>query len=66
MQAKMKPNSGDEMDSELQRKIKMKEESLRMWLNPMEARIMSLQSVLVWEKPYHSAGLLIAVNVLFW
>lgn len=62
----MKPNLGDDMDSEVLRKIRMKEESLKKWLNPMEARIMSLQSVLVWEKPYHSAGLLLAVNVLFW
>ena len=64
--AEVKSNSGEDMDSELVRRIRMKEESLKIWLNPMEARIMSLQSILVWEKPYHSAALLLAVNVVFW
>lgn len=35
-------------------------------LSPLEGYIMTLQSLLVWEKPLYSAGLLLSVNVVFW
>ena len=47
-------------------KVRMKEERLQKMLSPLENYIMSFQSILVWEKPRLSAGLLIVVSVLFW
>lgn len=35
-------------------------------LSKYEWKIVSFQSVLVWEKPYHSAAFLGLVNFIFW
>ena len=57
-----------ELDPEeaTQMQVEKVERRLKNMLNPIEWQIMSFQSVLVWEKPYHSAAFLIAVNGLFW
>lgn len=57
-----------ELDPEeaTQMQVEKVERRLKNMLNPFEWQIMSFQSVLVWEKPYHSAAFLIAVNGLFW
>ncbi|XP_077515104.1 reticulophagy regulator 3-like isoform X4 [Amblyomma americanum] len=35
-------------------------------LGPFEAHLVSLQSLLIWERPYVSAAAFVAVNCLFW
>ena len=55
-----------EREEAMQMQVEKVERSLKDMLNPFEWQIMSFQSVLVWEKPYHSAAFLVAVNGLFW
>lgn len=55
-----------EREEAMQMQVEKVERRLKDMLNPFEWQIMSFQSVLVWEKPYHSAAFLIAVNGLFW
>lgn len=35
-------------------------------LGPFEAYLVSIQSLLIWERPYLSAVALVAVNCFFW
>ena len=56
----------DGIDIAIEGKIREAEMNLLALLGPYELHIMSFQSVLVWEKPYHSAALLAGVNGLFW
>ncbi|XP_022079725.1 reticulophagy regulator 3-like isoform X2 [Acanthaster planci] len=51
---------------ERQAKVKLHEKRLRELLGPLEGFIMSVQSLLVWEKPARSAVMLLCVNGLFW
>ena len=62
----MKPSQEKESDVEMRLRIARKEERLKNLLIPYESQIMSFQTVLVWETPYHSLGLFLTVNVLFW
>ena len=53
-------------DLERLAKVQDKEERLKTLLSPAETYILLAERVLVWEQPYMSAALLIAVNLLFW
>ena len=46
--------------------INHKEELLRNIFVPLEAKIMYLQGLLVWETPIHSFILFATVNFIFW
>ena len=63
-----KKSLGEDTDEnqEYLMKVRDTEEYLREWLNPLESKIMTLQTILVWENPQHSAMLFLAVNILFW
>ena len=56
----------EDSDEDPQEKVIITEERFMKLLSPFETYIMSLQSLLVWEKPEQSAALLLGVNVLFW
>ncbi|XP_006814095.1 reticulophagy regulator 3-like [Saccoglossus kowalevskii] len=58
--------ASDQMDPEVLRHIKAKEEKLKKVLSPFEPVIMYMQGVLVWEKPGHSVIMLLCVNGVFW
>ena len=53
-------------DEDPQERVIKAEERFMTILSPFESYIMSLQGLLVWEKPEQSAALLLGVNVLFW
>ncbi|XP_076360755.1 reticulophagy regulator 3-like isoform X2 [Tachypleus tridentatus] len=36
------------------------------FLSPFEFYVVSIQSLLIWERPYHSALAVVAVNCIFW
>ena len=46
--------------------LKQSEKMMNELLSPWEPYIMTLQSLLVWENPQHTAILFVAINVLFW
>ena len=51
---------------ERQTEVRLREKKLRDLLSPLESFIMSVQSLLVWEKPARSAVMVLCVNGLFW
>ena len=63
MEAKSQPTASD---NEAIENYKTSEDKCNEMLSPWEPYIMTLQSLLVWESPQHTAILLVAVNILFW
>ena len=53
-------------DEELVDSVDKLEKRIIQVLSKYEWRIVSFQSILVWEKPYHSAAFLGLVNFIFW
>ena len=62
-EAEIKPSAHD---SEVMEYIKSSENKYNLLLSPWEPYIMTVQSLLVWENPQHTAILLVVVNILFW
>ncbi|KAL4222298.1 hypothetical protein ACF0H5_018335 [Mactra antiquata] len=58
--------SKDVSDREVEERLAYFEEKLKAALNPFEATIMKIQSLLVWEKPMKSTVMLAAVHCIFW
>ena len=54
-----------EEDETLKKLDKLESDIIKI-LSKYEWKIVSFQSVLVWEKPYHSAAFLGLVNLIFW
>ena len=57
--------SQDTIDSAAE-KVEQTRNLLEKWLSPFEYSLMTLQSLLVWEKPWKSFGLLVSVVLTFW
>ncbi|XP_033639386.1 reticulophagy regulator 3-like [Asterias rubens] len=51
---------------ERETEVRLREKKLREFLSPFESFIMSVQSLLVWEKPVRSAVMVLCVNGLLW
>lgn len=62
----LSPYLDDETSRLAPEKVQRYRKRLEKVLSPIEAWLMTIQSLLVWEKPYKSAILLGAVNVGFW
>ena len=39
---------------------------LNEWLSPLEAHVMSMQSLLIWENPAYSTFFVIFLHMIFW
>ena len=52
--------------SDAKRELNDTEVTLRNLLIPHESRIMWIQSLLVWENPWHTGAFFIATNLSFW
>ena len=63
MQAETQPTASD---SDFTEYFKISEDKCNGLLSPWEPYIMTLQSLLVWENPQHTAILLVVVNIVFW
>ena len=54
------------MTGDVMEYFKSSENKCNQLLGPWEPHIMTVQSLLVWENPQHTAILLVVVNILFW
>jgi len=66
MTVRMAKNEAALVDLDRSRKIEEKDSRLRAILGPVEEYVVMVERIIVWEQPYLSLLLILAVNLIFW